>query len=134
METLRGFPSLPAMVRAEQSSAAPHAFASALTPCVSEWSFPRPTYAVYREVGRFLICRLKQALLVFDHARGIHEPRSVVSLAAFGVGCDLSSQLIEQRWRGPSCNRAPSHSAAALARRHPLFHFSFERHQLLSFR
>jgi hypothetical protein len=26
METLRGFPNLPAMVRAEQSSAAPHAF------------------------------------------------------------------------------------------------------------
>ena len=28
METLGGFPNLPAMVRAEQSSAAPHAFAS----------------------------------------------------------------------------------------------------------
>jgi hypothetical protein len=27
METLGGFPNLPAMVRAEQSSAAPHAFA-----------------------------------------------------------------------------------------------------------
>jgi hypothetical protein len=26
METLEGFPNLPAMVRAEQSSAAPHAF------------------------------------------------------------------------------------------------------------
>jgi len=26
METLAGFPNLPAMVRAEQSSAAPHAF------------------------------------------------------------------------------------------------------------
>jgi hypothetical protein len=28
METLEGFPNLPAMVRAEQSSAAPHAFAA----------------------------------------------------------------------------------------------------------
>jgi hypothetical protein len=28
METLEGFPSLPAMVRAEQSSAAPHALAA----------------------------------------------------------------------------------------------------------
>jgi hypothetical protein len=30
METLEGFPNLPAMVRAEQSSAAPHAVAPAL--------------------------------------------------------------------------------------------------------